>query len=447
MTADSHKGFEAADLNGKGVVRGSLSTRQSTTLILVARRVRRVDTSELRPLGHCTKVRYRSLETSAILALADDQKTIRTGTAVMQKELRPGFCVLLMVHRLRVAGNRIFRNARNAMTSVRIGSAVALVFVLLACAAAPAVAQQGPDTLHAEKDEPLPEKVNDPTASLTQIQMKDIYTPAEYGTNAQPNTVQFRSVLTIRPYSLIPVEQLIRPTLKVVTLPNGKGSSTTNVYDDMQLFDLFVIPWPNSRETLFRWGFGPYFIFPTSTSNRAGNGAWQIGPAAGFSFRQIPGLNIAGLLQQATSFRYTTSPFCARLDSHNSADSQLSAGTRLVREIQRCHMDDQLAPPHIDDNPVERRIRQSVEIVRWILGRHLAVRRMDGLSSVLDSDRAVHYELSGHPVVPQIRVLSAEPGGALDLLRCSSRSRGLPAAVQASVSVRGRKIRFGGRAG
>ena len=241
------------------------------------------------------------------LALADDQKTIRTGTAVMQKELRPDFCELLMVHRLRAAGNRIFRNARNAPTSVRIGSAVALVFVLLACAAAPAVAQQRLDTLDAEKDEPLPEKVNDPTASLTQIQMKDIYTPAEYGTNAQPNTVQFRSVLTIRPYSLIPVEQLIRPTLKVVTLPNGKGSSTTNAYDDMQLFDLFVIPWPNSRETLFRWGFGPYFIFPTSTSNRAGNGAWQIGPAAGFSFRQIPGLNIAGLLQQATSFRYTTS--------------------------------------------------------------------------------------------------------------------------------------------
>jgi hypothetical protein len=39
-------------------------------------------------------------------------------------------------------------------------------------------------------DEPLSEKVTDPLAYLTQIQIKDIYTPAEYGTNAQPNTVQ-----------------------------------------------------------------------------------------------------------------------------------------------------------------------------------------------------------------------------------------------------------------
>jgi hypothetical protein len=159
----------------------------------------------------------------------------------------------------------------------------------------------------AEQDEPIAEKVNDPTASLTQVQIKDIYTPAEYGTNAQPNTIQFRSVLAIQPFALIPFEQLIRPTLKVVTQPDGKGSSTTTGCDDMQLFDLFVVPWPDSRETKFRWGIGPYFIFPTSSTNRAGNGAWQIGPAGGFSYRGIPRLNISGLLQQATSFAYTSS--------------------------------------------------------------------------------------------------------------------------------------------
>jgi hypothetical protein len=75
----------------------------------------------------------------------------------------------------------------------------------------------------------------------------------------------------------------------------------------MQLFDLFVMPWPNSRETKFRWGLGPYFIFPTSSTNLAGNGAWQLGPAGAFSYRGIPGLNLAGLLQQATSFAYTSS--------------------------------------------------------------------------------------------------------------------------------------------
>jgi hypothetical protein len=156
-------------------------------------------------------------------------------------------------------------------------------------------------------DEPLAEKVTDPLAYLTQVQIKDLYTPAEYGTNAQPNTVQLRAILALRPFLFIPVEQLIRPTIKIVTVPNGKGASTTTTYDDIQFLDLFAIPWPNDRETHFRWGVGPYLIFPTSASDRVGNGSWQAGPALGFSYRGITGLNISALLQQATSFAYTSS--------------------------------------------------------------------------------------------------------------------------------------------
>ena len=201
----------------------------------------------------------------------------------------------------------LFADLRERHTRVGIVRVFVLLSVLIASIAPFAMAQQSPNSPDAEKDEPLAEKVNDPTASLTQVQIKDIYTPAEYGTNAQPNTIQFRSILTVHPYSLFPFEQLIRPTLKVVTEPDGKGASTTTGYDDMQLFDLFVMPWPNSKETLFRWGFGPYFVFPTSSTNLAGNGAWQMGPAAAFSYRGIPGLNISGLFQQATSFAYTSS--------------------------------------------------------------------------------------------------------------------------------------------
>ena len=156
-------------------------------------------------------------------------------------------------------------------------------------------------------DEPLAEQVYDPLSHLTQIQIKDLYTPAEYGTDAQPNTEQLRAIFAIRPFSFIPVEQLVRPTFKVVTVPNGKGASTTTAYDDMQLLDLFVMPWPNSGETHFRWGIGSYFVFPTASSDRVGNKSWQAGPAGAFSYRGIPDLNISGLLQQATSFAYTSS--------------------------------------------------------------------------------------------------------------------------------------------
>jgi hypothetical protein len=155
--------------------------------------------------------------------------------------------------------------------------------------------------------EPLSEEVNDPTASLTQVQVKDIYTPAQYGTNAQPNTLQIRPLFAIPGFSLIPLDQIARPTIRIVTVPDGKGAATTTAYDDTQFLDLFVMPWPDSRATGFRWGIGPYFVFPTATSRLTGQGAWQAGPAFAYSYRGIPGLNFAGLMQQATSFAYTSS--------------------------------------------------------------------------------------------------------------------------------------------
>ena len=189
-----------------------------------------------------------------------------------------------------------------------IADALTYTLVLLALTVFPNVSgvQQAYADDQRSNAEPLSEKVNDPLARLTQIQIKDVYTPAEYGTNAQPNTVQLRAVFWLRPFWLLPLEQLIRPTIKVVTVPNGKRSSTTSSYDDMQLLDLFVIPWPNSEETSFRWGVGPYLILPTSASDRVGDGSWQMGPAFGFSYRGISNLNISALLQQATSFAYTS---------------------------------------------------------------------------------------------------------------------------------------------
>lgn len=154
-------------------------------------------------------------------------------------------------------------------------------------------------------EDTLADEVTDPLAILTQVQLKDVYTPAEYGTNAQPNILQFRSVFAVRPYLFTPLEQLIRPTVQVVTVRRNKTSSTATALDDFQLLDLVVIPYPDVRQPGFRWGVGPYFILPTSTSRFTGNGAWQMEPAWGFSYH-LDGLKIAGLFQQATSFVYTS---------------------------------------------------------------------------------------------------------------------------------------------
>jgi hypothetical protein len=176
-------------------------------------------------------------------------------------------------------------------------------------------------------DEALAVKEYDPTADLTQFKVQDIYTPSEYGTNAQPNTLQIRPLLAVRPQLFTPLEQLIRPSIQVVTVPRNKGATTTTALDDFQLLDLFVMPWPNEKETHFRWGVGPYFVFPTSTSQFTGHGAWQMGPAWAFSYKGIPGLNIAGLFQQATSFAYSS--------SHSVPQSSLQIQPMLSYQLGR----------------------------------------------------------------------------------------------------------------
>jgi hypothetical protein len=154
--------------------------------------------------------------------------------------------------------------------------------------------------------ETLTTDANDPTAILAQLKIEEDYTPDEYGTQAEPNTIQIQPVIPIRPFSLMRLEQLVRPTFKVVTIPYGSGPSTNTQFDDTQFFDLLVSRWPDPETTHFRWGIGPYFVFPTATTSSAGKGAWQIGPAGAVGYRGIPGLLLGGLLQQGTSFAYTS---------------------------------------------------------------------------------------------------------------------------------------------
>src|SRR6202521_2017108 len=74
--------------------------------------------------------------------------------------------------------------------------------------------------------ESLSEEVNDPTATLTQAQIQEFFTPSQYGTNAQPNTLQGRFVLAVLPHGPLNLAQIVRPTFALVTIPRNKGAST-----------------------------------------------------------------------------------------------------------------------------------------------------------------------------------------------------------------------------
>jgi len=157
-----------------------------------------------------------------------------------------------------------------------------------------------------EEDRLAPE-VDDPTAILTQLKFEDLYTPRNFQTTAQTNTVQLRPVIPIEPFSLLPIKQIVRPTFKLETLATSRGSSTITEFTDMELFDLFVSNWPDPKETGFGWGVGPTFVFPTGRDPKAGKHAWEVGPAVGVSYRGIPHLMVGFLFQNPISLAYTNS--------------------------------------------------------------------------------------------------------------------------------------------
>jgi len=151
----------------------------------------------------------------------------------------------------------------------------------------------------------LAEEFSDPLTSLPQIFVQDAYTPSSFGTEAAANRVIVRAIVPRIPrFSLLPFVQLIRPSIQLVSVPTGRGRGTTTAFGDFQIFDLLALPWPGRSSGLYM-GVGPVMIFPTATDDRAGQGAWQVGPAFGAIYKGLPGFIFGALVQNPISFAYT----------------------------------------------------------------------------------------------------------------------------------------------
>jgi hypothetical protein len=158
----------------------------------------------------------------------------------------------------------------------------------------------------ASKAAQLSAEFNDPLTTVPQFFLQDAYTPSNYGTDAAANRVITRLIVPRIPrFKFFPIVQLIRPTFSLVTVPKGLGDETRTEFGDIQLLDLFVMPWP-AKETGVYMGVGPIFIFPTATHRSAGQNAWQVGPAFAAIYKGIPGLVVGALLQNPISFAYST---------------------------------------------------------------------------------------------------------------------------------------------
>ena len=151
----------------------------------------------------------------------------------------------------------------------------------------------------------LAEEFSDPLTTLPQIFVQDAFTPSSFVTEGRANRLIARAIVPRIPkLSLLPFVQLIRPSIQMVTFPTGRGRGTDTAFGDFQLFDLAVLPIDPSSGLYV--GAGPVMIFPTATDDRAGQGAWQAGPAVGAVYKGLPGFIFGGLVQNPISFAYTS---------------------------------------------------------------------------------------------------------------------------------------------
>ena len=164
-------------------------------------------------------------------------------------------------------------------------------FLLLLCYTT--FAQSNSDSLKNERKK-LSQQVNNPTAPLTQIQLRDVLTSNVPGYNGSANLFQIVPVMPIPRNSLLGFDQLMKITFQVPSTPNPNGETG---FGDIDLFDLYTM-----SETWGRWGAGLSFVFPTASSENLGAGKWQIGPAVALMYIGIPNLVFGAVLQNPISF-------------------------------------------------------------------------------------------------------------------------------------------------
>ena len=127
----------------------------------------------------------------------------------------------------------------------------------------------------AEGGQSLDQAANDPTASLMNVQLQNLYSGDYYNLDDESgNTFQIRSAV---PFTTGNLKHIARVTLPIVTdSPSGE-----NGLGDLVLFDLIAFD-----KSWGRWGAGAVTMLPTASDDALGSGKWGVGPALGFVARK-----------------------------------------------------------------------------------------------------------------------------------------------------------------
>ena len=115
---------------------------------------------------------------------------------------------------------------------------------------------------------------NDPTSPIPQIQTKDSYHVAYEDRPGQGNAVLIRPVLPLPAKGLF-ASSITRVGFTLESELNGRTGLGDTAYETFFLPNIWGV-----KEAKLKLGLGPYIVAPSATNRYAGQGQWQVGPAA-----------------------------------------------------------------------------------------------------------------------------------------------------------------------
>jgi len=139
----------------------------------------------------------------------------------------------------------------------------------------------------------LTAQASDPTAPLVQAQITYLYSDVVRDSSKDARQLLLEPVIPIPPTKLIPITQIIRPTVPWLESPEGKSG-----WGDIDLQHVFI-PEPHKWGTL---GFGYTLTFPSADHRVLGAGKYQAGPAATMIYYGVKNWQIGGTVTQSWSF-------------------------------------------------------------------------------------------------------------------------------------------------
>jgi hypothetical protein len=163
--------------------------------------------------------------------------------------------------------------------------------VALLVLAVGAMAADDESTVSAQPN--LVKQANAPISSILQLRMQDTYTPKFEGVPGQGNVLTFGVTMPLPKYRLLPL-----PQLSLLTIPTAITSPLGSTgFGDVRFLDIAVLDAGHK----ILWGVGPTFVFPSASPSQAGQGKWQLGPAAAIAFSPENWL-VGALVQNPISF-------------------------------------------------------------------------------------------------------------------------------------------------